>query len=73
MLRGKESSQQNLLSDEVWVVSCLHLEGAVVGPQVDRIGDATASSLVDLSRLSIILFEIANPFSPFLQIRVQQC
>lgn len=37
-----------LLSDEVWDVCGLHFEGAVVGPQVDRIGDAGAPSLVDL-------------------------
>lgn len=32
-------------------MGCLHFEGAVIGPQVDRIGDVAASSLVDLGRL----------------------
>lgn len=40
------------ISDEVWVMGRLHLEGAVVRPQVDRIGDACASSFIDhLGRL----------------------
>jgi hypothetical protein len=39
----------HLLSDEVWIVGCLHLEGAVVRPQVDRIGDVGASPLIDLA------------------------
>ena len=40
--------RQDLLSDEKWVVGCLHLEGAVLSPQVDRIGDAGNASFVDL-------------------------
>lgn len=46
-MEGK-STVKYLLSDEMWDVSGLHFEGAVVRPQVDRIGDAGASSLVDL-------------------------
>jgi hypothetical protein len=41
-----------LLSDELWVVGCLHLEGAVVGPQIDRVGDACAAAFVDLDLIS---------------------
>lgn len=44
---GKESSHVNLLSHEMRDMSGLHLEGAVVGPEVDRVCDAGAASLVD--------------------------
>ena len=48
-VKGKErAQQQDLLSDEVWVVGCLHFEGAILSPQVDRIGDASDASFVDL-------------------------
>jgi hypothetical protein len=50
-LWGKKSIHLYLLSDEVWGVGSLHFEGAVVRPQVDRIGDARASALVDLGQL----------------------
>lgn len=36
-----------LLSDEMRVMGGLHLERAVVCPEVDRVGDAGAASLVD--------------------------
>lgn len=49
---GKESSHVNLLSHEMCDMSGLHLEGAIVGPEVDRVGNASAASLVDhLGRL----------------------
>lgn len=35
-----------LLSDEVCDMGSLHFEGAVIGPEVDRVGDAGASPLV---------------------------
>ncbi len=44
-----------LLSDHVGVVARLDFEGAVVRPQVDRVGDAGDSSLVDLALLSRVL------------------
>jgi hypothetical protein len=47
-VKGEEWARQDLLSDEVWVMRCLHLEGAVLSPQVDRIGDAGNASLIDL-------------------------
>lgn len=36
-----------LLSDHIRVVTCLHLEGAVIRPQVDGVRDAGHSPLVD--------------------------
>lgn len=45
---GKEKLLRHLLSDEVWGVGRLHLEGAVLSPQVNRVGDASTASLVDL-------------------------
>lgn len=56
MLRegGRKPSKWNLLSDEVWVMGCLHLEGAVIRPQVDRIGDACTSSFIDLFVVSVV-------------------
>lgn len=36
-----------LLSDHVRIVTGLDFEGAIVGPEVDRVGDAGHSSLVD--------------------------
>lgn len=41
---------RHLLSDEVWGMGSLHLEGAVLGPQVNRVGDACTTSLVDLEK-----------------------
>ena len=38
----------HLLSDEVWGMCSLHLEGAVLSPQVNRVGDARTTSFVDL-------------------------
>lgn len=32
--RGEGEERQDLLSDDVVVVRCVHLEGAVVGPQI---------------------------------------
>lgn len=46
-LWGKESSQLYLLSHEMSNVGGLHLEGAVVGPEVDRVGNAGATTLID--------------------------
>lgn len=37
-----------LLSDDVRIMGCFSLEGAVVGPQVDGRGDTSYSSFVDL-------------------------
>ena len=47
--------RHDLLSDEEWVVGCLHLEGAVLSPQVDRIGDASNASFVDLGSTLLAL------------------
>lgn len=41
-----EDERQNLLSDGVIVVTCIHLEAAVVGPQVNRGGDGAYTTLV---------------------------
>lgn len=50
--RREGEERQDLLSDDVVVVRCVHLEGAVVGPQVDRGCDARDTALVDhLGRL----------------------
>lgn len=72
--RGKEIIQQDLLSDEVWVMGCLHLEGAVIRPQVDRIGDASASPFIDLVVLSACgseeTQEVVSPSQPT---RVRRC
>jgi hypothetical protein len=35
-------------------MGCLHLEGAVIRPQIDRIGDACTSSLIDLFVVSYV-------------------
>lgn len=55
-------------------MGCLHFEGAIIGPQVDRIGDATASSLVDLGMVSQGCRE-ARIFGrlPSQQTQVQRC
>lgn len=45
---GKETSLWYLLSNDVGVVRGFGLEGAVVGPQIDRRGDASNASLIDL-------------------------
>ena len=37
----------HLLSDEMRDMGGLHLKGAVVGPEVDRVGNASTASLVD--------------------------
>lgn len=42
-----EDERQNLLSNDVVVVTCVHLKGAVVGPEVDRGGDRAYTALVD--------------------------
>lgn len=41
-------------------MSGFHLEGAVLGPQVDRVGDASATSLVDLIAASALLGQVKN-------------
>lgn len=46
--KGRKSRCQYLLSDEMWDVRRFHFEGAVVRPQVDRIGDASDTTLVNL-------------------------
>ena len=48
MGQGRKRSALYLLSHKVGSVSGLHLEGTVLGPQIDRVGDAGAASLVDL-------------------------
>lgn len=47
MLRERENVIPYLLPDEVWVVSGLHLERAVLGPQVDGMADTCDAPLVD--------------------------
>jgi len=42
---GKPSGQY-LLSNEVWDVSSLHLEGAILCPEINRVGDASTASLI---------------------------
>lgn len=41
-------TSKHLLSDEMWLVCCLHFKGAVVFPQIDRVGYASAASFVHL-------------------------
>lgn len=41
---------QYLLSNNLRIVGCLHLEGAVIGPQVNRVGDVCTSSLINLDK-----------------------
>lgn len=59
-----------LLSDHVGVVARLDFEGAVIRPQIDRVGDAGDSSLVNLALLSKVLcfpvdsLPIQPPLSP---------
>lgn len=45
---GKEKILRHLLSDEIWGMGRLHLEGAVLSPQVNRVGDASTASLINL-------------------------
>ena len=40
---------RNLLSDHVLIVVSLNLEGAVIGPKINRCADAGNTALVDLS------------------------
>lgn len=41
-----EEERQDLLSDDVVVVTCVHLEAAIVGPKVNRSGDGAYTALV---------------------------
>ena len=65
-----------LLSDELWVMGGLHLEGAVIGPQVDRIRDARATAFVHLQdskhgRNGFVGFGARD--QPFRQTQAQLC
>jgi hypothetical protein len=55
----------DLLSDRARVMGCVHLEGAVVCPEVDRVGNAGASPLKDLLRL--LAMRVANDWRPRLK------
>lgn len=48
VMGGRKKCPDYLLSDQRGVMRRLHLEGAVVSPEVDRIGYAGASSLINL-------------------------
>lgn len=41
-----EEERQNLLSDDVVVMTSVHLESAVVGPQVNRCGNSAYTTLI---------------------------
>jgi hypothetical protein len=41
-----------LLSNDIGIVACFDFEGAVAGPEIDRVCDASNTTLVDLSRIS---------------------
>lgn len=45
---GKKILRAYLLSHEVRDVSCFHFEGAVLCPEINRIGYACATPLIDL-------------------------
>lgn len=55
MGEGKKCPEY-LLSDQRGVMRRLHLEGAVVGPEVDRIGYAGASSLINLDSAPLAVY-----------------
>jgi hypothetical protein len=46
--QGRKAHSLYLLSHKVRRVGGLHLEGAVVRPQIDRVGDACAATFVNL-------------------------
>ena len=41
-----------LLSNDIGIVACFDFEGAVAGPEIDRVCDASNTTLVDLSSIS---------------------
>ena len=53
--RGKEAPI-HLLSHEIWVVGCLHLERAVRSPEIDRNAYASTSPFVNLDLSRQLLF-----------------
>jgi len=58
--RGEgKGSPRNLLSDHVRIVIRLHLEGAVVGPEVDGGTDAGDTALIDLGGRQLHLLQYA--------------
>lgn len=52
--RGRKGVPSNLLSDDIRIVACLDLEGAIVGPYVDGDTNAGDTSFVDLLRSAIV-------------------
>jgi len=70
----------HLLSHQVGSVSCLHLERAVLGPEVNRVGDAGAAPLIDLTAMSAAVWlrrvadwEDQQPDIPSLPPQGRQC
>jgi hypothetical protein len=49
MFRGGKWPYYHLLSNDIGIVICFDFEGAVAGPEIDRVGDASHATLVDLS------------------------
>jgi hypothetical protein len=47
-----------LLSNDVGIVGGFSFEGAVVGPEIDRGGDARDTTLVDLTESAPVLYPI---------------
>lgn len=51
-VKGRKAAYQYLLSDHVGIVAGFDFEGAVVGPEVNRVRDTRNTSLVDLFALT---------------------
>ncbi len=64
MGQGRKWSALYLLSHKVGSVSGLHLEGTVLGPQIDRVGDAGAASFVDLVGASALVSSAGTKRNP---------
>ena len=48
-----------LLSNYIGIVACFDFEGAVASPEIDRVCDASNTTLVDLSRISACAYVVA--------------
>ena len=54
-VKGRKPLFLYLLSDDVGIMAGLDFEGAVIRPQIDRIGDAGNTSFIDLKAISDVV------------------